>query len=92
MTTHSSITTWKIPWTEEPGSPWGHKESDTTEYTHTHTHQYSCLKSPMDRGGEPQSKGETEHTGTHIPQAECEPSQKRPRAWGSPQKVRGALT
>ena len=37
MTTHSSITTWKIPWTEEPGSPWGHKESDTTEYTHTHT-------------------------------------------------------
>jgi len=25
---------------EEPGglSPWGHKESDTTEYMHTHTH------------------------------------------------------
>ena len=23
MTTHSSILTWKIPWTEEPGSPWG---------------------------------------------------------------------
>ena len=25
--THSSILAWKIPWT----SPWGHKESDTTE-------------------------------------------------------------
>ena len=33
---HSSILAWKIPWTEEPGvlvccSPWGLKESDTTE-------------------------------------------------------------
>ena len=27
----SSILAWEIPWTEEPGSPWGHKESDTTE-------------------------------------------------------------
>ena len=33
MTTHSSILAWRIPRTEEPGgySPWGHKESDTTE-------------------------------------------------------------
>ena len=34
MATHSSILTWKIPGTEEPGglhSPWGHKESDVTE-------------------------------------------------------------
>ena len=31
MATHSSILAWKIPWTEEPGSPWGHKELDTTE-------------------------------------------------------------
>ena len=34
MATHSSILAWKILWTEEPGklySPWGHKESDTTE-------------------------------------------------------------
>ena len=34
MTTHSSILAWKILWTEEPGglhSPWGRKESDTTE-------------------------------------------------------------
>ena len=29
-----SILAWRIPWIEEPGglhSPWGHKESDTTE-------------------------------------------------------------
>ena len=39
--THSSILAWRIPWTEEPGgrslvgySPWGHKESDTTERFH----------------------------------------------------------
>ena len=38
MATHSSILAWRIPWTEEPGgySPWGCKESDTTEQlTHT---------------------------------------------------------
>ena len=37
MATHSSILPWKIPWTEEPGrlySPWGCKESDTTERLH----------------------------------------------------------
>ena len=35
MATHSSILAWRNPWTEEPGglSPWGHKESDTTEAT-----------------------------------------------------------
>ena len=28
---------WRIPWTEEPGDyrPWGRKESDTTDHTHT---------------------------------------------------------
>ena len=33
MATHSSVLTWSIPWTEEPGSlsPWGCKELDTTE-------------------------------------------------------------
>ena len=29
--THSSILAWRIPWTEEPSRPWGHKESDMTE-------------------------------------------------------------
>ena len=50
MATHSSILVRKIPWTEEPGgpgrfhgqrnlagySPWGHKESETTERLHFH--------------------------------------------------------
>ena len=33
MATLSSVLAWRIPWIEEPGgySPWGHKESDTTE-------------------------------------------------------------
>ena len=36
MATHPSLRAWRIPWTEEPGglpgySPWGRKESDTTE-------------------------------------------------------------
>ena len=33
MTTHSSILTWRIPWTEKPGGlqSMGHKEVDTTE-------------------------------------------------------------
>jgi len=47
MATHSSILTWKIPWAEEQTgcSPWGHKESDTTEQlsTHTHTHTHPFL-------------------------------------------------
>ena len=34
MATHSSILTWKIPWTEEPHRPWV-SESDTTEHAHT---------------------------------------------------------
>ena len=36
MATHSRILGRRIPWTEEPGglySPWGRKESDTTEAT-----------------------------------------------------------
>ena len=34
MATHSSTLAWKIPWTEERSrlySPWGRKESDTTQ-------------------------------------------------------------
>ena len=30
MATHSTILAWEIPWTEEAGSPLGHKEWDTT--------------------------------------------------------------
>ena len=39
MATHSNILAWRIPWTEEPGrlySPWGGKESDTTEWLAIH--------------------------------------------------------
>ena len=36
MATHSSILTWKIPWTEEPGDLFACcKESNTTERTHS---------------------------------------------------------
>jgi len=40
MAIHSSIIAWRIPWTRSLAgySPWGHKESDTTEVTNTHTH------------------------------------------------------
>ena len=31
--THSSILAWRISGTEEPGSPWGLKESDTAEHS-----------------------------------------------------------
>ena len=36
MATHSSILAWKIPWMRSlvGYSPWGHKESDTTEQLH----------------------------------------------------------
>ena len=38
MAIHSSTLAWKIPWMEEPAgySPWGRKESDTTERLHFH--------------------------------------------------------
>ena len=38
MAPHSSTLAWKISWMEEPGgcSPWGCKESDTTEQLHFH--------------------------------------------------------
>ena len=36
MATQSSTLAWKIPWTEEPGRPWGCKESDTTEQLQLH--------------------------------------------------------
>ena len=40
--THSSILAWRIPWTKSlaSNSPWGHKESDTTEVT-SQTHMSS---------------------------------------------------
>ena len=52
MATHSSILAWEILWTEEPASysPWGSKELDMTEcththntHTHTHTHTHTMI-------------------------------------------------
>ena len=36
MATHPSIFPGESPWTEEPGSPGGRKESDMTEYSTAH--------------------------------------------------------
>ena len=61
MASHSSTLAWKIPWTEEPGGPWGREESDTTERLPFHFSlsyigegngnplQCSCLENPRDR-------------------------------------------
>ena len=46
MAPHSSTLAWKIPWTEEPVgySPWGRKESDTTEQLHFHSLVAVCAR------------------------------------------------
>ena len=31
MATRFNIPAWRIPWTEETGRPWGHREADMTE-------------------------------------------------------------
>ena len=51
MEKNTSVLTWRIPWTEEPGgySLWGHKELDMTEQP-THPLQYSCLENSRHRG------------------------------------------
>ena len=61
MAIHSSILTWRIPWTEEPGrlySPWGCKELDMTE-RQTHTYEIPVINGtnePMDICSEKQMK------------------------------------
>ena len=53
MATHSSILTWKIPWTEEPGGLQfkGGKESDTAEATqHAGTDHYNTASSEGQNG------------------------------------------
>ena len=39
MATHSSISAWRIPWTEESSGLWDHKKLDTTEVTEHDTYQ-----------------------------------------------------
>ena len=42
MATHSSILSWRTPWTEEP---WGHKEPDMTkEIDHTCMQTEKCMQ------------------------------------------------
>ena len=46
MATHSGVLAWEIPQTERSladYSPWGHKESDTTEHTQAHQ-RIMCVK------------------------------------------------
>ena len=46
LTTHSSILSWRIPWTKELHgySPWGHKESDIAEQlTPLRPFMYICI-------------------------------------------------
>ena len=46
MATHSSILVWRIPWKSLVGySPWGSKESDTTERAHFTSTQVTLLVS-----------------------------------------------
>ena len=43
MAMHSSVLSWRLPWTEEPGGlhiAWGHKKSNMTGHTHTHPCMY----------------------------------------------------
>ena len=53
MATHSSILAWKIPWRKSlvGYSPWGRKESDTTEQLFTNakitSELYSFFTPPM---------------------------------------------
>ena len=51
--THSSITAWRIPWTEEPGGLQSMvSQSEMTErlilsHTHTHAYLYMCVHAQL---------------------------------------------
>ena len=52
MATHSSILTWRIPWTVEPGGLWPLDSQSQTwlstqTHTHTHTHPYFYICYPF---------------------------------------------
>ena len=40
MATHSSVLAWRIPWSLAGYSPWGQKQSNTTEHTHKSHQKY----------------------------------------------------
>ena len=47
MAVYSSILAQRILWTEEPGSPWGHRESDMTERL-TQVSKSFAISHPLD--------------------------------------------
>ena len=48
MTTHSSILSWRIPWTEEPGGLQSIASQSWTQLSNWHTHtRNSCLKNSV---------------------------------------------
>ena len=49
MATYSSTVAWRSQWVEEPDSPRGRKESDTTE--HKQTHRGEICPETKERGG-----------------------------------------
>ena len=48
MAVHSSILTWRISWTEEPGGPWDHRVGMTEQLTLSHRLQTRTAISQMD--------------------------------------------
>ena len=72
MATQSSVLAYKISWTEVPAgySPWGHKEMDMTE--HTHTHIYTQVRLQLFLTQEtPKSEVRTEYYFQQL----CEPEE-----------------
>ena len=66
MASHSSTLAWKIPWMEKPGSysPWGPKESGTTERPQFHFSLFTFMHwrrkwqpTPVFLPGESQGQG-----------------------------------
>ena len=55
MATHSSILAWRIPWTEEPGSPQGYTELDKTEVALHLEKGLLLFTGPHKNGGKGQS-------------------------------------
>ena len=64
--TYSSLLAEEIRWTEEPGSPWGHKESDRSALsTQSHTHINMSTLIPESDWAHKGLRGSHIHTHTH---------------------------
>ena len=61
MTNHSSILSWRIPWTEEPGglhSMGSQSQTRLNDYTHTHTHTHTHTQRKGGPGEQALKKGQ----------------------------------